>query len=199
MSANDYHLVSHWRVPATAEEVYSVLSDARALPLWWPSVCLDVLEFERGDDSGGDAVIRLETRGNLPWVLNWHLHITETRPPHSFTFKVWGDVEGQGRWTLTEDGPWCNIIFEWTVTLRKGLLRYLWLAGRPLFVADHRWAMQRGEESLRLELARRRAADSAARAAIPAPPGPARSAAALPLVLAGSVAGLLLLRRKGNV
>jgi hypothetical protein len=44
---------------------------------------------------------------------------------------------------------------------------------KPLFAANHRWAMARGEESLRLELARRRAAgDPTVLAALPAPPGP---------------------------
>ena len=48
---------------------------------------------------------------------------------------------------------------------------------KPLFEANHRWAMARGEESLRLELARRRATSDAARAQVPAPPGPVTYAA----------------------
>ena len=48
------------------------------------------------------------------------------------------------------------------------------LAGmKPVFAANHRWAMAQGERSLGLELARRHAAaDPAILAAIPAPPGP---------------------------
>jgi hypothetical protein len=42
----------------------------------------------------------------------------------------------------------------------------------PTFGANHRWAMARGEESLRLELMRRRAKTAAERLAVPAPPGP---------------------------
>ena len=38
--------------------------------------------------------------------------------------------------------------------------------------ANHRWAMGQGEQSLKLELARRRATSDAARSTIPAPPGP---------------------------
>ncbi|MEO8745789.1 MAG: hypothetical protein ABI334_01555 [Candidatus Dormiibacterota bacterium] len=41
---------------------------------------------------------------------------------------------------------------------------------RPIFAANHRWAMARGEESLDLELRRRRARTEAERDAIP-PPG----------------------------
>jgi hypothetical protein len=43
---------------------------------------------------------------------------------------------------------------------------------RPIFAANHRWAMARGEESLRLELARRHAKSDEERARIPVPPQP---------------------------
>ena len=43
---------------------------------------------------------------------------------------------------------------------------------RPLFTANHLWAMRRGEESLALEVARRRAGSEAERAAVPPPPAP---------------------------
>jgi hypothetical protein len=44
-----------------------------------------------------------------------------------------------------------------------------WLL-RPFFAANHVWAMRRGEESLKLELRRRRAAGPGERDAVPAPP-----------------------------
>ena len=44
---------------------------------------------------------------------------------------------------------------------------------KPIFAANHRWAMARGETSLKLELARRHAAaDPTILPAIPPPPGP---------------------------
>ena len=42
----------------------------------------------------------------------------------------------------------------------------------PIFGANHRWAMARGQESLRLELERRHAKTEAERRAVPAPPPP---------------------------
>ena len=63
--------------------------------------------------------------------------------------------------------------YDWTVLAEKGVLKHLSLVMKPVFGANHRWAMARGEESLRLELARRRAAgDPIVSAAIPPPPGP---------------------------
>ena len=68
---------------------------------------------------------------------------------------------------------------------------------RPLFAANHHWAMRKGEESLRLELARRRAATPAERDQIPPPPGPTTAAAfALPATaICGAVFLLWVLRR----
>jgi hypothetical protein len=43
---------------------------------------------------------------------------------------------------------------------------------KPVFAFNHRWAMARGEEGLKLELLRRRAPTAEARATVPPPPGP---------------------------
>jgi hypothetical protein len=46
--------------------------------------------------------------------------------------------------------------YVWTVQARKRLIRSLSFLLRPLFEANHCWAMARGEEGLTLELLRRR-------------------------------------------
>ena len=52
----------------------------------------------------------------------------------------------------------------------KPLLRTLTPVLRPLFAANHHWAMAKGEESLRLELARRQATTLEEWEAVPLPP-----------------------------
>ena len=55
----------------------------------------------------------------------------------------------------------------------KGILKRLSLVMKPIFKANHHWAMARGEVSLKRELARRHAnGDPTLEAAIPPPPGP---------------------------
>src|SRR5262249_48865200 len=72
-------------------------------------------------------------------------------------------------------GPVTVVTYDWRVRAEKGILRDYSLVMKPLFRANHHWAMARGLESLRLEIARRRASgDPAILAAIPAPPGPTR-------------------------
>jgi len=44
---------------------------------------------------------------------------------------------------------------RWKIRADKPLLRDFSFLMKPLFSANHHWAMRKGEESLRLELARR--------------------------------------------
>jgi len=73
---------------------------------------------------------------------------------------------------------------------------------KPIFSANHRWAMAKGEESLRLELARRRAATATDRTAITAPPQataiPAVPLAVRAIMLASVAGGVWLLLRAGR-
>ena len=83
-----------------------------------------------------------------------------------------GDFEGRGIWTFEQDGSWANITYDWKIKAEKPLLRYFSLVMKPLFSANHRWVMAKGEESLKLEIERRHAASADELARIPAPPRP---------------------------
>ena len=169
---DQYHFVTVWRVAGSIAEVRAVLSDSDALPRWWPSVYLSVVQTAPGDDAGVGRTVDLHTTGRLPYTLRWTLEITETMTDAGFALRATGDLAGTGRWTFRQDGPEVEITYDWRVTATKPLLARLGWLLRPAFETNHRWAMDRGEESLALELRRRRAADEAARAAVPAPPGP---------------------------
>lgn len=174
MGSADYVFVTRWRLPApaTAAEVAGILADAAALPRWWPSVYLEAEELETGDAKGVGTVVRLLTKGWLPYTLRWSFRVTESDPPRGFALEAWGDFEGAGRWTFTDVAGGCEARYDWRVRAEKPLLRRLSFLLKPIFAANHRWAMARGEESLRLELVRRRATTPEERAAVPPPPGP---------------------------
>jgi hypothetical protein len=202
MSANEYHFITHWRVPGTVEEVADILADAPDLTRWWPSVYLDVQETKPGDEGGIGKEVSLYTKGWLPYTLRWHFRVTESNYPHGFALKAWGDFDGRGEWTLRQAGNWVDVTYDWRLRAEKPLLRYLSFLMRPVFEANHRWAMARGEESLRLELARR-AAVAHQRDLLPPPPGPTNLGtfllpAALGVVIVTSISTILRRRRAGN-
>ena len=173
-----YHFVARWRVEASCGEVADILGDPLALPRWWPAVYLEARETRPGDPRGLGRRVALRTRGWLPYTLGWNLEVVDSRYPNGFTIVARGDLDGRGVWTIEQDGRFTSVTYDWRVRADKPLLRRLSMALKPLFEGNHRWAMAQGEESLRLELARRRASSDAARRAIPPPPGPVTYAAA---------------------
>ncbi|MSQ11927.1 MAG: polyketide cyclase [Dehalococcoidia bacterium] len=177
---NEYHFVTHWRVDGTPEEVSDVLSDPLGLLRWWPAVYLNAQETAKGDERGAGRSVALVTKGWLPYILRWQFRGTESRRPHEFSFEAWDDLVGRGVWTFTPEGRWTTVTYDWRVRADKPLVRTFSLILKPLFVFNHRWAMARGEECLRLELQRRRSRSPEERAQVPAPPSPTFTRAKVP-------------------
>jgi hypothetical protein len=200
MSASEYHFVSRWRVEGTCGEVADVIGDPLALARWWPAVYLAVEEVRPPDATGVGRRVRLHTRGWLPYTLRWEFEVVESRYPYGFALTATGDFNGRGVWTFAQDGPEVDITYDWRISAEKPLLRNLSFLLKPVFSANHRWAMAQGETSLALELARRRATSEAARARVPAPPQPVTYAGAALVAAAAavgaSIAYLLLRNRR---
>ncbi len=172
MSASEYAFLTHWTVPGTCAEVYDVLYDGTSLPRWWPSVYIETTIVSHGGPNGVGAALDLYTKGWLPYTLRWRSTITEVNRPDNFSLSASGDLTGAGKWQFSQRGDEVEILFDWRIRADKPLLRALSWIFKPIFSANHRWAMARGEESLKLELLRRRMTDEAALAAIPPPPPP---------------------------
>src|SRR5664279_5511901 len=173
MPANDYHFITVWHLDSTPEEISSILGDGPDLARWWPSVYLEVEQLETGGPDGVGAVIGLYTKGWLPYTLRWSFRVTENRFPNGFSLEAVGDFVGRGIWTFEQVGAETVATYDWKISAEKGVLKTLSFVMKPIFGANHRWAMARGEESLRLELARRHSSsDATALGAIPSPPGP---------------------------
>jgi hypothetical protein len=172
------------------KEIYDIIGNAPDLVRWWPSVYLDVRELEIGEPSGVGKVIDLYTKGWLPYTLRWQFRVTDAQQDR-IELEASGDFVGRGIWTFAQDGEWVDVTYDWKVRANKPLLRRLSVVLKPIFAANHRWAMEMGEASLRLELARRHAATPEDRERIPAPPSPT-STSSLPLLLGaiGAMSGL---------
>jgi len=197
--SKQYAFVTHWRLRGTCGEIADVLRDPLELPRWWPAVYLQVEELEPGAAGGLGRRVRLHTKGWLPYTLTWEFVLVESRYPYGFTLVASGDFDGQGVWTLEQDGEFVDVVYDWRLSAEKPLLRNLSFLMKPVFAANHRWAMAQGERSLNLELARRRATSDTARDLIPFPPGPVTYAGAALLagaVTVGAALGYLLRSRR---
>jgi hypothetical protein len=155
MSANDYHFVTHWRVKGALEEVFNIMSNTLEYPRWCPSVYLSVKQIHPGGADHIGRVMQLRTKGRLPYTLRWFSRLADANRPYGFSIEATGDFQGRGVWTFARDGKHVKMTYDWRIRAEKPLLKYLSFLLKPVFSANHRWAMVRGEEALKAELARR--------------------------------------------
>ena len=196
---NDYVFVSHWQVEGMAGEVADILADFSSLTSWWPSVYLEVEQLRPPDARGLGRRVRVLTKGWLPYTIKWEFETVDVNYPYGFAIVAHGDFEGRGVWTFVQRGAVVDITYDWRLRAEKPILRNLSFLLKPLFEANHQWAMARGEESLKLELARRRASSDVARSKVPSPPGPVTYAGVALLGGAAAIGiGLALLIRRSR-
>ncbi len=172
MPDNAYHFVDRWRVAGDVREVADILEDALSLPQWWGSVYFDVTEVEAGVEHGIGKLISLRAGGWLPYTLRINFRTVESRYPHGFSMDASGDLEGKGIWTFAQDGGFVNVTYDWTIQANKPIIQKLSFLLKPIFRSNHNWTMRRGEESLKLELLRRRAKSDGEIAEVSDPPPP---------------------------
>jgi hypothetical protein len=196
VAINDYHFITSWRILATLQEVVEAMSDPTELARWWPSVYLAVNEIAPGDEQGIGKTFDLHTKGWLPYTLNWQMRVADLQEGQ-LTITASGDFTGRGIWTVREEQPWTFLTYDWNIRANKPLLQYLSWALKPVFSANHRWAMAQGERSLQLEIDRRRAAKDGTTIS-----GAPRTATKPGLLMAGTLTALgciyLLARRSGR-
>jgi hypothetical protein len=161
--SNRYHFITRWRFRAAPEEVFPILSDPLDYPRWWPSVYLSVREL-------GRRRVRMLTRGWLPYKLRWDAETVESQAPDRLVIRATGDFDGIGVWSLAKDGAYTDVTFDWKIRAAKPLIRRLTFLLRPIFEGNHRWAMEQGRISLKLEVARSQATTIAEMNAVPAAP-----------------------------
>jgi hypothetical protein len=155
MQPRELYIPTRWRIKGTAAQVYDVLSRPRDFPRWWPEVYLAVSEVHPGDSNGVGRVVALRTKGKLPYLLEWQAEMVAADKPHRMSIRASGDLEGRGEWWLSQDGDWVNVRYDWTVLATKPWMILLAPLVHPVFVWNHKWAMQRGLEGLQRELASR--------------------------------------------
>jgi hypothetical protein len=192
MTDHQYHFISDWRVRGTVEEVTDIFRRGGDLSRWWPATYLESKEVDPGDSTGLGYTVDLHSKSFLPYTIRWRAKAIEVNHPYGYTIETSGDFVGRGTWTFKQDGEWVDITYDWQIRADKPLLRHGAFLLKPLYEFNHRWAMTRGEESLKIELERRYAKTPEERARIPMPPGPTQLSPLTFLVGLGAiVAGLV--------
>ncbi len=171
MSTHYYHVVTRWRLTARAEEIVAVFRDPVSVERWWPAAFLSVQRSDSAADDPGSRKLSILSKGWFPYTLRFQAAVREIILDRQCRVQVHGDFEGDCHCKLRVDGSDVELIFDWRVTALKPVIRGLSRLLKPVFVANHRWVMRRGRESLEIELQRRRLAARGERFEA-TPPGP---------------------------
>ncbi|MFI9722335.1 SRPBCC family protein [Streptomyces sp. NPDC052396] len=149
MARHHYRFHDDWPLDAPPDTVYRLLEDAPRYPSWWPQI--RAVTVHPGGLSG---TVRM--RSALPYGLTLTA-CQSRRDPRTRVLEitVGGDLEGWVRWTVLPRGAGGSTArFEQEVEVRKPLMRWLAVPGRPVFIANHAWMMRRGRRGLRALLDR---------------------------------------------
>lgn len=142
MNERAFHLVSHWRIRASADDVHAALVALESLPRWWPGV------ESVQSAAARPGWTRIVLHGLLPIRLRIDVRLAEVRPGREIRFDAQGDLVGTGLWTLRAAGAFTEVTLSWDVCLEHPLLARLPDVARPALRASHRFLMWRGERGL---------------------------------------------------
>ncbi|WP_235344856.1 SRPBCC family protein [Brevibacterium sp. UCMA 11754] len=99
-----FHFENTWRVDASPTEVWSVLSDVKSWPQWWPGLPVAVPVDDR-NVPGRRAEIQVESPIGV--TLSFGIELQDTDPPSFVSFSATGDLRGTvcGRWSRRARSP----------------------------------------------------------------------------------------------
>lgn len=142
-----YSFTTVWYVDAPIDRVWNVIQDSKNWPSWWKHV-KKVEELAPGDANGIGSMQHHEWSTALPYRLVFDIRTTKVEPPHTLEAESKGELEGTGRWSLSQEGPVTVVRYDWNVRTTKAWMNLLAPLARPLFAWNHRVVMEEGGESL---------------------------------------------------
>lgn len=141
-----YCFVTDLRVRAGIDEVFDLLVE----PERWLSAWPDAVRVERsspGDGDGRGRAFDAVVRAPLRYRLAARVTATELDRPHWVDMAITGDLEGLGRWRLSEARGTTDVQFGWDVVATPAWMRVLTPALRPLFERSHHLVVRHAAEA----------------------------------------------------
>ncbi len=143
----DYAFVTTWRIEAPIERVWDAIYHADRWPSWWKGV-ESVVEVAAGDKDGVGSVRRYAWKSRLPYRLIFEMRATKVEKPVALEGEATGELEGTGRWELSQDGTITTARYFWNVRTAQPWMNLLAPIARPIFAWNHNVVMRQGGEGL---------------------------------------------------
>ena len=148
-----YRFVTRWPIHAPIEAVWDALDHSERWPQWWRGL-ERVEEREPGNAQQVGCVRRFTWKGRLPYALVVDMRVTRVERPCLLESVASGELEGLGRWSLSEENGSTVARYDWNVRTAKRWMNRLAPLARPLFAWNHDVIMRWGEQGLKALLER---------------------------------------------
>jgi hypothetical protein len=109
---------------------------------------LAVEELERGDATGVGAVRRYTWGSRLPYRLTFSMRTTVVKSPQLLEGVAQGELNGMGRWTLSQAGANTHAQYDWQVATSRAWMNALAPVLAPMFRWNHGEVMAEGARGL---------------------------------------------------
>lgn len=147
----EYRFTTTWRVEASVQEVWEVLSHPDHWPEWWASL-EQITEIEKGDTQGIGALHRYTWKGALPYRITFDIHVLNITPFYLLEGEASGEVEGRGVWSFSENGVETIVRYDWNIRTNTRWMNYLAPLAAPVFRWNHHTVMRDGAKGLARKL-----------------------------------------------
>jgi hypothetical protein len=150
----DYHFVTIYQLEAPIEEVWRALRDFTSYPGWSKGI-FRAQPLQPRAEGGEDGRIRFKVKGRLPFTLSFDATLTKDDPPQLLELRAVGELEGVGRWTLSQQGAVTTAQYTWDVRTTKRWMNLLAPLARPIFAWNHDGVMREAGHGLARHLGTR--------------------------------------------
>lgn len=142
-----FSLLTLWKLEAPIGRVWDALHDTAAWPQWWRYVA-EVVPLKPGAANGEGGRWRLVWRTALFYSLAFEARVVRVQPPHVLDAETRGELQGSGRWRLSESGGITEARYQWDVATTKPWMNALAPLLAPAFRWNHQRVMAAGAEGL---------------------------------------------------
>jgi hypothetical protein len=146
-----YSFVTNWEIEASLQEVWNAIYNSPEWPKWWKGV-VSVEEIEKEDVNGLNSVKAYIWKSVLPYKLAFTMRLTEKEPMRRLKGIAFGELEGEGEWTFSEQNRIIKLQYNWNVYTKKAWMNYLSFVLKPVFKYNHNVVMHWGAVGLAKKL-----------------------------------------------
>ena len=133
----DYEFITIWRFKAPQEKVWDLIFHSENWPQWWRGV-ERVEELKAGDANHVGAIHRYTWKSKLPYRLVFMMETTRVEPVALIEGRAIGELQGVGRWQLSNDGATTTVRYDWKVETTKPWMNLIAPIARPVFSWNHK-------------------------------------------------------------